>query len=416
MTMYWHSVFLHQDKCTGCTNCMHRCPTQAIRVIDGKARIMEERCIDCGECIRVCPFHAKDAKTDQLADLAKYRYNVALPTIPIYGQFPTDYDMQRLFNTFLRMGFNEVFDVALAADTISAYLKDHIDDADPEIKPLISTYCPAVTRLIQIRYPGLIDNIIPIESPSEIAARQARKIIKEKTGLKDEEIGVFLITQCPAKVTSIKRPLGLDHSLISGAISFKTLYPRILKLYETMTGEMAEIEQGSGKGIGWGRVGGQSYAIDMDNYIAVDGIDEVTKVLDKVDMDMLKNIDFIEGYACVTGCCGGPLTIENPFVAKSRIRKQAKKEQRYTDEELKSRCAFENMIWTNAIEPHPILKLDKDFKKAIDMMSQIEAITKLLPGLDCGACGSPTCRVLAEDVVMGRARFEDCIIRKGKEK
>lgn len=416
MNTYWHSVFLHQEKCTGCTNCMHKCPTQAIRVIDGKARIMEERCIDCGECIKVCPFHAKDAKTDQLNDLARFRYNVALTTIPMYGQFPTEYDMQRVFNTFLRMGFNEVYDVALAADTISAYLQEHIDAADDDIKPLISTYCPAVTRLIQIRYPNLIDNIIPIESPTEIAARQARARIRERLGYKDDEIGVFLITQCPAKVTSIKRPLGLDMSQVSGAISFKSLYPRILKLYETMTGEMADIEQGSGRGIGWGRVGGQSYAIDMDNYIAVDGIEEVIKVLDKVDLDMLKNIDFLEGYACVTGCCGGPLNIENPFVAKSRIRKHAKRPARYTVDELKAMCAYENILWTNAIEPHPILKLDKDFKKAIEMMTQIEAITKLLPGLDCGACGSPTCRVLAEDVVTGRAKFEDCIVKKGKEK
>lgn len=416
MTTYWHSVFLHQDKCTGCTNCMHKCPTQAIRVIQGKAKIMEERCIDCGECIKVCPFHAKDAKTDQLNDLAKYRYNVALPTIPLYGQFPTEYDMQRILNTFYRMGFNEIYDVARAADIISAYLKDHIDSAAPDIKPLISTYCPGVTRLIQIRYPNLIDNIIPIESPTEIAARQVRKLVREKTGLDDSEIGVFLIAECPAKVTSIKRPVGLDVSQVSGAISFKGLYPRLLKLYETMTGDMTEIEQGSGKGIGWGRVGGQSYSIDMDNYIAVDGIEEVIKVLDKVDMDMLKNIDFIEGYACVTGCCGGPLNIENPFVAKSRIRKHAKRPQIYTSEALKEKCAFENIIWTNAIEPHPILKLDKDFKKAIEMMSKIESITKLLPGLDCGACGSPTCRVLAEDVVTGRAKFEDCIVKRGSER
>jgi iron only hydrogenase large subunit-like protein len=416
MTTYWHSVFLHQEKCTGCTNCMHRCPTHAIRVIDGKARIMEERCIDCGECIKVCPYHAKDAKTDQLSDLAKYRYNVALPTIAMYGQFPIDYDMQRVFNTFLRLGFNDVFDVALAADTISAYLKEHIEGASADIKPLISTYCPAVTRLIQIRYPALIDSIIPIESPSEIAARQARKRARELTGFSDDEIGVFLITQCPAKVTSIKRPIGLDQSQVSGAISFKGIYPRILKLYETMTGEMVPIEQGSGKGIGWGRVGGQSYAIDMDRYIAVDGIDEVTKVLDKVDMELIKTIEFIEGYACVTGCVGGPLNVENPFVAKSRIRTHAKREQRYTDEELKSKCAFENIIWTNEIEPHPILKLDKDFKKAIVLMSKIEALTKQLPGLDCGACGSPTCRVLAEDVVLGRGKMEDCIVKRGLRK
>ena len=63
MSEYYHSVTLDKDKCCGCTNCIKRCPTEAIRVRDGKARIISERCIDCGECIRVCPHHAKRALT-----------------------------------------------------------------------------------------------------------------------------------------------------------------------------------------------------------------------------------------------------------------------------------------------------------------------------------------------------------------
>lgn len=33
----------------------------------------------------------------------------------------------------------------------------------------------------------------------------------------------------------------------------------------------------------------------------------------------------------------------------------------------------------------------------------------MLPGLDCGACGSPTCKTLAEDIVRGFANDTDCI-------
>ena len=57
MNTYFHSVRLDEEKCMGCTNCIKRCPTQAIRVRSGKAHIISERCIDCGECIRVCPHH-----------------------------------------------------------------------------------------------------------------------------------------------------------------------------------------------------------------------------------------------------------------------------------------------------------------------------------------------------------------------
>ncbi|UKI38473.1 MAG: 4Fe-4S binding protein [Clostridiales bacterium] len=54
-----HSVTLDKEKCKGCTKCIQLCPTQAIRVRNGKARIIKEKCIDCGECINVCPYHAK---------------------------------------------------------------------------------------------------------------------------------------------------------------------------------------------------------------------------------------------------------------------------------------------------------------------------------------------------------------------
>lgn len=186
MNDYWHSVILDKELCCGCTNCLDRCPTQAIRVIEGKARIINERCTDCGECIKVCPYHAKGALTDELKLLNDYTYKIALPAISLYGQFPLEYDMNRIFNAFLELGFDDVFDTALAADVVSACQKDYLQDADIE-KPMISTYCPTIVRLIQIRYPSLIDNIIPLEAPIEVAARLARRAAREKTGLTDDQ-------------------------------------------------------------------------------------------------------------------------------------------------------------------------------------------------------------------------------------
>ena len=46
MERFYHSVTLDVDKCVGCTNCIKRCPTEAIRVREGKAIITPERCID----------------------------------------------------------------------------------------------------------------------------------------------------------------------------------------------------------------------------------------------------------------------------------------------------------------------------------------------------------------------------------
>ncbi len=55
------------------------------------------------------------------------------------------------------------------------------------------------------------------------------------------------------------------------------------------------------------------------------------------------------------------------------------------------------------------LQLDNDVHAAIEKMTLIEQYTEELPGLDCGSCGAPTCRALAEDIVSGTAKKNDCI-------
>ena len=55
--------------------------------------------------------------------------------------------------------------------------------------------------------------------------------------------------------------------------------------------------------------------------------------------------------------------------------------------------------------------LDEDVSKALVKMERIDAIAATLPGLDCGACGSPNCRALAEDIIRGAAFDTDCVIK-----
>ena len=43
-------------------------------------------------------------------------------------------------------------------------------------------------------------------------------------------------------------------------------------------------------------------------------------------------------------------------------------------------------------------------------MKQINEFLTMLPGLDCSACGSPTCYALAEDIVLGKASIDDCVV------
>jgi len=409
MDKYWHSVVLDNDYCNGCTNCLSRCPTQAIRVIDGKAKIMKERCIDCGECLKICHFHAKGTLSDNLEKIFEYKYKVALPSISMYGQFAAEYDIEDIFQSLYRLGFDMVYDVAYAADILTKYQNELLKDTTVE-KPVISTYCPAITRLIQIRYPSLIDNITRLEAPMEIAARQVKKKLMAEKRLKFEDIGVFYIAQCPAKITSIIQPLGLEKSYIDGGISLESIYSRLIKAVDKGTRDFPIVQTASGNGVGWGMVGGQSFGLDTERYLAVDGIEEVIRVLDKMELGKLPEIDFFEGYACVTGCSGGVLNVENPFMAKARVRMKSSELKAYNPDDIDSYLTREDLEWDKEMEARTILKLDKDFKIALKKMSELEEIANKLPGIDCGACGAPTCRALAEDIVMNRAKYSDCLL------
>jgi CO dehydrogenase/acetyl-CoA synthase gamma subunit (corrinoid Fe-S protein) len=55
------------------------------------------------------------------------------------------------------------------------------------------------------------------------------------------------------------------------------------------------------------------------------------------------------------------------------------------------------------------MKLDNDVVEAMKKMERMEIVLQHLPGLDCGSCGAPTCKTLAEDIVRGEAKELDCI-------
>jgi Na+-translocating ferredoxin:NAD+ oxidoreductase RNF subunit RnfB len=61
------------------------------------------------------------------------------------------------------------------------------------------------------------------------------------------------------------------------------------------------------------------------------------------------------------------------------------------------------------LEFAPVMTLAENVEDAMRLMGEIDEIAEQLPKLDCGSCGAPTCRALAEDIVRGLARETDCI-------
>lgn len=411
MQPYFHSVTLEPENCKGCTICIKRCPTEAIRVRNGKARILELRCIDCGECIRTCPNHAKRAIADDFSLLDKYKYTVALPAPSFYAQFSgQDMTISRILQSLLQIGFNAVFEVAEAAEHVSMAIRRYIESTS--IRPVISSACPAIVRLIQVRFPDLIDHLAPIHAPVDIAARLAKEKLMRKLGLEREEIGAFFITPCPAKVTAIKQPIGFQNSWVDGAIPVTTVYARMLKVLPYAE-DTPGLQQASALGVQWGRATGEEKAVSVSRRLAVDGIHSVIEVLEEIEMGKFHDIDFIECQACRGGCVGGPLTVQNAFRGWANLEELTKNLPGEIDPGIEKEV---NRRWEEGfysletkIEPRSILKLDDDLSRAIEKMELLEKTVEFLPGLDCGSCGSPSCQALAEDIVQGLASEGDCV-------
>ena len=403
------------EKCKGCTNCVKNCPTEAIRVRKGTAVTIEERCINCGNCIRTCPYHAKIAITDplDLRRLREFKYTIALCSPVLYSQFHRVMPPGKILNAVKALGFDDVFQESIGADSYMVAARNLLKSRRLK-KPVISSACPAVVKLIQVRFPSLIDNIAPLLSPMEIAAKLAREQVSRNKGIPEDQIGIFLITPCTAKVTSIKRPVGIDKSPIDGAIAMIHLYGNILNALNTVP-EDSSLAKASGMAIGWARSGGETIAVNAPNYLVADGLNNVISIFEEAEMGHFKDVDYIECLVCQGGCVGGPLTVENPFLARIMTRNLIKKLPdslpQQTLKKIDNRYQEGYFHHSKSIEAQSVMPLNQDISKAIQMVSRAEEILRTLPGLDCCSCGSPSCRALAEDIAQGYASVTDCIFK-----
>jgi iron only hydrogenase large subunit-like protein len=413
MKSYSSSVYVNLEKCSGRMMCMRVCPTEAIRVRGGKAELIAERCIDCGECIKICPNRAIIPATDSFSDLSHFKYTVAIPSPVLYGQFGRDDTPELIQAALMKLGFSEVADVTGACEAVSLAIREHLEHYTGR-KPLISSFCPTIVRLIQVKYPDLAELVVPFESPKEIVAREAKAQRSKELGLKQEEIGVIYLTPCPSKMIDIKFHPRKEKSFIDGAISIAEIYSSIVVLMAEMKNATPDTSMNNISGIGleWTMLGGQTASLQMENSLAVDGLKNVIRAFEDIENGRLRDIDYLECHSCPEGCIGGSLTVENPYVSRSnliRLKKRYGDEPKRSSEEIRKLYREKYFSTERRLPVGAHQRLDENIAKAIEKMRKKDAIYRNLPQINCGCCGAPNCSAFAEDVVQGSAEVTDCI-------
>jgi ferredoxin len=390
--------------------CMRVCPTQAIRVRRGGAMLLRDRCIDCGECVRVCPNTAILPRTSSFSDFTGFRHTIAIPSPVFYSQFGKDVTPSAVLQALEKIGFDEAYDVAGASEAVSIAIQEYLDSVDSP-RPLISPFCPAIVRLVQIRYPNLLGHLIPLEPPMNIAAREAKHRAMQRLGLRESEVGVIYLTPCPAKMLAVKDPPRRRHSFVDGTISISEIYPNVLKALSERSSNDGRGEI-RGLGLGWPVLGGQLACLKAQDCLAIGGVSDAVRVFEEIENGKLKDIQYIEVHSCPTACVGGSLTAENSYIARGRVLHMV---QKYGSTPSQDRTKIRELYQKNffalhgKIPPVPLQPLDEDVGRALQKLHQKRQFLEQLPGIDCGACGAPKCAAFAEDVVKGEAKAEDCV-------
>lgn len=413
MSELTHGFRIIPEACNGCMSCMRACPTRAIRVKRGRATVIPELCIDCGSCLGVCATGAITATTITFAELDRFKYKVAVASPALFTQFGLKDTPAQIGQALLALGFDAVWKYAVDIELIDRAIRDYVQNW-PGPFPLISNSCPVVVRLVQVIYPTMVGQLIPIEAPREIAGRELKRHYSQKLALAPGEIAAIYIAPCQAKTISILHPAEGAGSHLDGAVSISQIYNDLLaRMRKAPDGANAgKAEAGAGEWFISGSPEGEFPSLSREHYLPLQGLSDIIKVLDDVEKGKIRNVEFLECHACQGACIGGNLTVENLYVARGKYLRLVAARAEPSPEflgEVERRFAVEDFALRAPLKPRNTEGKDVDLRQRVERKKKSSEYLKALPLLNCGLCGAPTCRSHAEDAAMGRDDIRECV-------
>jgi Na+-translocating ferredoxin:NAD+ oxidoreductase RNF subunit RnfB len=407
-----HSIRISYSTCHGCVNCIKSCPTEAIRVINGSITIIKDLCIDCGECLRACARKALGLDDDDWDLIHAHGSVEGLPDPTFFAQFGSFWYPDDAKKILADSGVDLLIDEAEVAFDLSAYATTKIiEEMSPDQLPLISAYCPSVVGLIQLQFPELLSRIIPIKNPLEIAAELWRRKTKSYAPM-------TLFAPCPAKITLVRDPIGNEPSSIQHIVSIrKIVYSLMAAGIKVSSTEPSETS--NWRFPTWAIRAGETRHISKFTerdltVIAVSGLRNTKDLLQQLELGRLRGVDFVECRTCDLGCFGGVAVPESRFLAHLRNR-HIKTEWDLPEHkrEVLDELYAAPKIWRTRepIPSKPRLPLSSNLAEAMNRMKQMKAIFAEMPHIDCGACGRPSCKAMAEDIVRDQGEITDCVFK-----
>jgi len=421
-------VLFDSKNCTGCGACLKVCPTKAIRIKGGKSLLLVDNCIGGGECIKVCPQGCITPTTSPSGEFKKVPFPIIMVAPVLYSQF-RDATPGEVLQGLRSMGFKYTVDMSYFFTLFKKATEQHLKNIHIQGKshPIISTMCPVVLRLIAFRFPSLMTLLHPVLRPVSVMVKDVAAFIAKHHGMHIKDISIFYLNPCPTKMNP-ENSLLHGTPYISRAIGINQIYPELKQHIKKIQNAplnkalepVFEFEKPpGGKSLLWGISGGETAGTEIKNKLAISGMKETLEYLEKIELGLFREYDFIEFRTCREGCVGGSLCAVDKYVAKNNLQhhmKQPKAKKRHINNIFQDVYSQERFF--DELTSSKMKKIFGQKKEPLSMddLTKINRIRRQLLGFNCSACGSPDCLTFAEDVIRKRASLGECFyIRKNKQ-
>lgn len=321
------------EQTDGKSKCQSVCPFDAILKdpIGNDKFIDPDLCISCGRCVTVCD-KGNYLDTPQFLPLAglldgtEKVYAIVAPAIA--GQFGEDVTLDQLREAFIKIGFTDMVEVAMAADVLSfkeaLEFHDHVTNKKDIM--ISSCCCPVWVSLLRKVYHDLMGDVTPSVSPMIAMGRILKKL--------EPDVKVVFIGPCIAKKTEAKE------KDITDAVDFVLTFQEVSAMFDVVHVKPEElvgvpsVDYAATGGRLYGRSGGVAEAVydivdqmfpksrKLFKKVQADGVPDCRKLLDKL-MSGEEKATFVEGMGCPGGCVGGPKRNIDRELGKQAVNREA---------------------------------------------------------------------------------------------